>query len=107
MEALAVGHNAAVQIIETSAMRARQNASCIAGRIFNEIAKVRSRFRRICIARNLIERPFNKIKQCRRAATRHDWLAAYYLARATVPLAMLTDPHPRKRCACAILRRTS
>jgi transposase len=31
-------------------------------------------------ARNLIERYFNKIKQCRRVATRHDKLAANYLA---------------------------
>ena len=39
----------------------------------NEIAKTRS-------ARNLIERFFNKIKQCRRIATRYDKLAANYLA---------------------------
>ena len=32
------------------------------------------------IARNLIERFFNKIKQCRRVATRYDKLAANYLA---------------------------
>ena len=31
-------------------------------------------------ARNLIERFFNKIKQCRRVATRYDKLAANYLA---------------------------
>jgi transposase len=31
-------------------------------------------------ARNLVERFFNKIKQCRRIATRHDRLAANYLA---------------------------
>src|SRR5260370_32463287 len=31
-------------------------------------------------ARNLIERFFNKIKQCRRIATRYDKLAANYLA---------------------------
>ncbi len=30
--------------------------------------------------RNLIERFFNKIKQCRRVATRYDKLAANYLA---------------------------
>src|SRR5437879_6075931 len=30
--------------------------------------------------RNLIERVFNKIKQCRRVATRYDKLAANYLA---------------------------
>jgi hypothetical protein len=32
------------------------------------------------LARNLIERFFNKIKQCRRVATRYDKLAANYLA---------------------------
>jgi transposase len=31
-------------------------------------------------ARNLIERLFNKIRQCRRIATRYDKLAANYLA---------------------------
>jgi transposase len=31
-------------------------------------------------ARNLIERFFNRIKQCRRVATRYDKLAANYLA---------------------------
>jgi transposase len=31
-------------------------------------------------ARNLIERFFNKIKQCRRVATRYDKLSAHYLA---------------------------
>jgi transposase len=31
-------------------------------------------------ARNRVERFFNKIKQCRRVATRHDKLAANYLA---------------------------
>jgi transposase len=31
-------------------------------------------------SRNLVERFFNKIKQCRRIATRYDKLAANYLA---------------------------
>jgi transposase len=31
-------------------------------------------------ARNLVERFFNKVKQCRRIATRYDKLAANYLA---------------------------
>jgi transposase len=31
-------------------------------------------------ARNLVERFFNEIKQCRRVATRYDKLAANYLA---------------------------
>ncbi len=34
----------------------------------------------ISAARNLVERFFNKIKQCRRVATRYDKLAANYLA---------------------------
>jgi transposase len=47
----------------------------------NEIAKTRSASARICIElRNLIERFFNKIKQCRRIATRYDKLAVNYLA---------------------------
>jgi transposase len=46
----------------------------------------RNRKRPICFspylyrARNLVERFFNRIKQCRRAATRYDELAANYLA---------------------------
>jgi transposase len=36
--------------------------------------------RHIYGARNLVERFFNKIKQCRRVATRYDKLAANYLA---------------------------
>ena len=36
-------------------------------------------------ARNLIERFFNKIKQCRRVATRYDKLAANYLAFVKLP----------------------
>ena len=35
---------------------------------------------RTCTARNLIERFFNKIEQCRRVATRYDKLASDYLA---------------------------
>jgi transposase len=36
-------------------------------------------------ARNLVERFFNKIKQCRRIATRYDKLAANYLALQQAP----------------------
>jgi transposase len=45
-----------------------------------------NRNHRICFsphlyrARNLVERFFNKIKQCRRVATRYDEVAANYLA---------------------------
>ena len=35
-------------------------------------------------ARNLVERFFNKIKQCRRIATRYDKLAANYLASSSL-----------------------
>jgi|SRR5262249_44935686 len=44
-------------------------------------------------ARNLVERFFNKIKQCRRIATRYDKLAANYLAfikLASIRLWLLT-----------------
>jgi transposase len=34
----------------------------------------------LCRARNLVERFFNKIKHCRRVATRYDKLASNYLA---------------------------
>ena len=46
----------------------------------------RNRIQPVCFsaylyrARNLVERFFNKIKQCRRIATRYDKLAANYLA---------------------------
>jgi transposase len=55
----------------------------------------RNRIEPICFsaclyrARNLVERFFNKIKQCRRIATRYDKLAANYLAfvkLASIPL---------------------
>jgi transposase len=49
-------------------------------------------------ARNLVERFFNKIKQCRRVATRYDKLAANYLAfiqLASIGLGcMLMSPRP-------------
>jgi hypothetical protein len=49
-------------------------------------ALLRNRKEAICFspylypARNLVERLFNKIKQCRRVTTRYDRLAANYLA---------------------------
>jgi transposase len=48
--------------------------------------RIRNRKEALCFspylyrARNLVERFFNKIKQCRRVATRYDKLAANYLA---------------------------
>ncbi|MEK9280144.1 MULTISPECIES: transposase [unclassified Bradyrhizobium] len=41
---------------------------------------IRSASAPISIARNQVERFFNRIKQCRRVATRYDRLAANYLA---------------------------
>src|SRR3954464_14774854 len=52
-------------------------------------------------ARNLVERFFNKIKQCRRGATRYDQLAANYLAfiqLASIRLWLrIMSPHPSRR----------
>jgi transposase len=46
-------------------------------------------------ARNLIERFFNKINQCRRVATRYDKLAANYLAFIKFAFGyVLMSPHP-------------
>jgi transposase len=46
----------------------------------NAIARTPSASARIYIGRNHIERFFNRIKQCRRVATRYDKLASNYLA---------------------------
>jgi transposase len=60
--------------------------ACPPARRMANIPPKRNRKDRICSsphlyrARNLIERFFNKIKQCRRVATRYDKLAANYLA---------------------------
>ena len=56
--------------------------SKVRGPIFrrNAIARTRSALVLTFTARNLVERFFNKIKQCRRVATRYDKLAANYLA---------------------------
>ena len=55
-------------------------------------------------ARNLVERFFNKIKQCRRVATRYDKLAANYLAfvqLASIRLwCALMSPRPRFEVHC-------
>ena len=42
-------------------------------------------------ARNLVERFFNKIKQCRRVATRYDKLAANYLAFIQLASCLIDD----------------
>jgi transposase len=57
----------------------RDGATCQRA-VGHTIAKTLSALARICPARNLIERFFNKIKQCRRVAIRYDKLAANYLA---------------------------
>ncbi len=63
------------------------------------IATSRSASARISTeARNLVEPFFNKIKQCRRVATRYDKLAANYLAfiqLASIPLWLrVNEPTP-------------
>jgi transposase len=95
MEALAAAHDAAVQMIDTSVVRVHQHGACIAGNrgaLVNQqgawvnIPPKLNRKDPICFsphlyrARNLVERFFNRIKQCRRIATRYDKLAANYLA---------------------------
>ena len=74
-------------MIDTSMVRVRQHAACIAdsGNQANIPPKCNRR-EPICFsshlyrARNRIERFFNKIKHCRRIATRYGKLAAHYLA---------------------------
>jgi len=110
MDALAARHDAAVQMIDTSVVNRLCSAllsallpqtMLLADRGYDadwirELARQkgawanippkRNRKDPICFsphlyrARNLIERFFNKIKQCRRVATRYDKLAANYLA---------------------------
>jgi transposase len=106
MDALAAGHDAAVQMIDTSVVRVHQHGACIADNNHQDMGRSRGGLTSkihavvdtnglpvhlaltlgICFspylyrARNLIERFFNKIKQCRRVATRYDKLAANYLA---------------------------
>ena len=109
LAALTAAPNAAVQMIDTSMVRVHQHAACIAvprtmlladrdydagwiRALVNEqgawanIPPKRNRREPTCCsphlyrARNLIERFFNRIKHCRRIATRYDKLAANYLA---------------------------
>ena len=68
MQALTVAQDAAVQMIDTSMVRVHQQAACIA-----------DSGPHLYRARNRIERFFNRIKHCRRIATRYDKLAANYL----------------------------
>ena len=176
MDALAAGHDAAVQMIETSVVRVHQHGACVAdnnhqdmgrsrGGLTSKIPAVvdtnglpvhlaltpgeahdnrlcsvllsallpqtmlladrgydadwirelarqqgawanippkRNRKDPICFspylyrARNLIERFFNKIKQCRRVATRYDKLAANYLAFVELACKFLRQPPVRR-----------
>jgi transposase len=81
MDALAAGQDAAVQMTLTGSERSSDNKAR-----GPTISPKRIRKEPICFspylhrARNLVERFFNKIKQCRRIATRYDKLAANYLA---------------------------
>jgi transposase len=87
MNALAGAHNAAVQMIDTSIVRVHQHGSCITRNRRQSMGRLRGGLTdALCFspylyrARNLVERFFNKIKHCRRVATRYDKLAANYLA---------------------------
>ena len=55
-------------MIDTSVVSVHQHGACIVDSPH------------LCRARNLIERFFNRIKQCRRVATRYDKLAANHMA---------------------------
>jgi hypothetical protein len=76
-------------------IRLDQSPCCQEGRLGQHPTKC-NRKEPICFspflyrARNLVERFFNKIKHCRRVATRCDKLAANYLA--FVQLAQQSDP---------------
>jgi len=91
MNALADAHDAAVQMIGTSFV-ACISMECIRRNRRQPIGRSRCRWpARSCArrcqwsactvpARNKVERFFNRIRQCRQAATRYDKLAANYLA---------------------------
>jgi transposase len=68
IETLATAHDAAVQMIDTlhPPKSNRSDPICFSPYLYR--------------ARNQVERFFNRIKQCRRVATRYDRLAANYLA---------------------------
>ena len=58
-------------------------------------------------ARNLIERFFSKIKQCRRVVARYDKLAANYLAfvkLASIRIWLLSRDEARRECTLARLQ---
>lgn len=89
MKALVAVQDAAVQMIETSVVRVHRHGARIADnnppRYGSLTRGLTSKIHAVSgphlyRARNLVERFFNKIKQCRRVATRYDKLAANYLA---------------------------
>ena len=76
MVALSAGHDAVVQMIDTSVVRVHQQGA------WANTPPKRNRKAPICFspylyrARNLVERFFDTIKQCRRVATQCDQLAS-------------------------------
>ena len=101
MDALTAGHDAAVQMIDTSVVRVHQHGACIADNNHQDIGRSRgsltSKIHAVVDTNGLPvhlaltpgEAHDNrlssvllsgKIKQCRRVATRYDKLAANYLA---------------------------
>ena len=89
MNSLSLAHDAGVQMIDTSVVRVHQHGASITSENRGVWANIPPRCNRnepICFspylyrARNLVERFFNRIKHCRRVATRYDKLAANYLA---------------------------
>src|SRR5262249_8943985 len=86
MNVLATMHDTAVQMIDTSIDAGWIRALAASKGALANIPPRCNRNEPICFspylyrARNLVERFFNKIKQCRRVATRYDKLAANYLA---------------------------
>ena len=88
MNSLSLAHDAGVQMIDTSVVRVHQHGASITSKrgVWANIPPRCNRNEPICFspylyrARNLVERFFNRIKHCRRVATRYDKLAANYLA---------------------------
>jgi transposase len=84
MNALTADHDAAVQMIDTSIVRVHQHGACIAANGEQLMGRSRggwtTKIHAVVDTRGLPVRLFDKIKQCRRVATRYDKLAANYLA---------------------------
>ena len=78
MEALAETHDSSVRMIDTSIVRVHQHGGCARGGTTRLMGRSRGGLTTKIHA--CVERFFNRIKQCRRVATRYDKLAANYLA---------------------------